>query len=114
MDATQVPPANLAESYGALNEQQPALPWVVWHGTCGFLHQRMHMLGKSRRDRIRLLSGTFFMAMALLVASGCAAAQNAVSPAPTLTQGGGAFIATLTPEGTNTYGSGVARLQLNP
>ena len=67
---------------------------------------------KGKRGRLCLLSGTLVMALVLLVFSGCVASQNAVSPVPT--QGGGTLlVATLTPEGTNTSGSGTARLQLN-
>ena len=61
-----------------------------------------------------MLSGTLGVALTLLVFSGCAGAQNAVSPVPTLGGGSGTLVATLTPEGTNTHGSGTARLQLNP
>jgi hypothetical protein len=111
MDSTPVPPRNLAESNGGLNERRPALPWAVWHNTHEFLHRRMPFV---RKSRLRRLSGTLGMAVVLLVFSGCAAAQNAVSPAPTVGEGSSTFVATLTPEGTNTHGTGTARLQLNP
>jgi hypothetical protein len=54
------------------------------------------------------------MVVMLLVFSGCEAAQNAVSPAQTIGEGSSTLVATLTPEGTNTQGTGTARLQLNP
>jgi CHRD domain len=114
MDSTQLPLANLAENKVVLNERRPALPWVVWRHTFQFLHARKCIEGKGRRGRLRLLPGTFVMAVVLFVFSGCAAAQNAVSPAPTISDGGGMFVATLAPESPNTHGSGTARLLLNP
>jgi hypothetical protein len=74
----------------------------------------MPIVGKGRWGRLCLLSGTLGMVAMLLVFSGCAAAQNAVSPAPTVGVGSSTLVATLAPEGTNTNGSGTARLQLNP
>ncbi len=65
-----------------------------------------------KRGGLRLLSITLVMALLLLVFSGCVASQNAVSPVPTA--GDGTLVTALTPEGTNTSGSGTARLQLNP
>jgi hypothetical protein len=114
MDSTQVPHGNPAESNGVWREPCPVLHRAVWHNTSEFLYRRMPIAAKGRWSRLRLLAGTLFMAVLLLVLGGCAAAQNAVSPAPTLSEGGGAFVAALTPEGTNTHGTGTARLQLNP
>lgn len=111
MDPTPVSPEKLAERNGGFNKRWPALPWALWHRTG---EVRMSIVGNGRRGRGRLLSGTLATVVALLVFSGCAAAQNAVSPAPTLGEGSGALIAALTPESTNTHGSGTARLQLNP
>jgi hypothetical protein len=113
MDSTPLPPRNLAESNGGLDKRRPMLPWAVWHNTREFLHRRMPFVGKGRRGRLRRLSGTLVIAVALLVFSGCAAARNAVSPAPTVGEGSSTFVATLTPEGTNTHGTGTAHLQLN-
>lgn len=111
MDSTSVPTRNLAESTGDLDQRRSALPAVAWHHTDGFLHRWMPILD---RGRIRLLSGTVVLVgMVLLIFSGCAAPRNAVSPAPTV-GGGSTFVATLMPEGTNTHGSGTARLLLNP
>jgi hypothetical protein len=102
MDSTPVPPRNLA------------LPRAVWHNTREFLHRRMPIVRKGRRDSLFRLSGALVMVVALLVFSGCAAAQAAVSPAPTVGEGSSTFVATLTPEGTNPYGIGTAHLQLYP
>jgi hypothetical protein len=115
MDSTPVPPRNLAQSNGGVNKRWPALPWAMWHNTGEFLHRRMPSMGKGRRTgSLRLMSGTLVIVVALLIFSGCAAVQNAVSPAPTLGEGSGTFVATLAPEGTNTHGTGTAHLQLNP
>jgi len=72
-------------------------------------------------NSLRLPSATFVVALLLLVLGGCTAQhKNAVSPAPTagggntLAAGTSALVATLTPEGTNTSGSGTAHLTLNP
>jgi CHRD domain len=111
MDSTPVPRRNQAESTGGLNERWPALTWAMWHNTGRFLHRQMPSVGKGR---VRLLSGTLVMAVALLVFSGCAAAQAAMSPAQMPGDGSRTFIAVFTPEGTNPYGTGTARLQLNP
>jgi CHRD domain len=111
MDSTSEPPGNLPQSHGGVNERWLVLPWAVWHNSGEFLHRHMPSVGKGR---LRRLSGTLGMAVMLLVFSGCAAAQNAVSPAPMLREGSSTFLATLTPEGTNTHGTGTARLQLNP
>jgi hypothetical protein len=114
LHSTHIPPGNLAESDSSLNARCPALPQAEWRITGSFLHRRMLIMGKIRPGRLLLLSATLGMAVALLVFSGCAGARNAVSPAPTLSGGGGTLVATLTPEGTNTHGSGTARLQFNP
>jgi CHRD domain len=90
MDSTPVPPGDLAEGSGDLDR------------------------GKGGWGRLCLLSGTLVMVVLLLVFSGCAAAQNAVSPAPTVGGGSSTFVARLMPEGTNANGSGTASLQLNP
>lgn len=58
----------------------------------------------------------------LLILSGCTTPMNAVTPIPTQgestpsasTTSGTTLVATLTPEGANTSGSGTALLQLNP
>jgi hypothetical protein len=95
MDSTPVPSGNLAESSGGLD-------------------RRMPIVGTGRWGRLCLLSGTLVMVVMLLVFSGCAAAQNAVAPAPTVGGGSSTFVARLIPEGTNTQGSGTASLRLNP
>jgi CHRD domain len=114
MDLTESLTDNLAETNVGLIKRWAALPRVVWYTTCGLPYQPLRIVAKGRRDRLHLLAGTLFMSLVLLIASGCAAAQNAVSPAPTLSEGSGAFIAELTPEGPNTHGTGTARLQLSP
>ncbi|MGO8946536.1 MAG: CHRD domain-containing protein [Ktedonobacterales bacterium] len=113
MDTTQASPDHMTERNRELNERWTALPWAAWHDTGDTLHMRVPTVGKGKRVGLRLLSGTLVMVVVLLVFSGCAAAQNAVSPAPTLGEGSGTLVATLTPEGTNTHGTGTARLQLN-
>jgi hypothetical protein len=105
MDSTPVSPRSLAQSTSDLEGRWPALPLAVWHNTREFL---------GRRGRLRLLSGTLVIAVVLLIFSTCTAAQAAVSPAPTIGEGSSMFLATLTPEGTNLYGTGTAHLQLNP
>ena len=59
-----------------------------------------------------LLSATVVAVLLLLVFSGCEAPKNYVSPVPTA--GSGTLAVTLSPEGTNTSGSGTAHLRLNP
>jgi hypothetical protein len=108
MDSTSVPTHNLAESNGDLDQRRSG---AAWHHIDGFLHRWMPIMD---RGGTRLLSGTVVLVgMVLLIFTGCAAPRNAVSPAPTI-GGGSTFVATLMPEGTNTHGSGSARLQLNP
>ena len=75
----------------------------------------------SKWDSLRLPSATLVVALLLLVLSGCTAQhKNAVSTVPTagggktLAASGTTLAATLAPEGTNTSGSGTARLVLNP
>jgi hypothetical protein len=111
MDRTQVPPDHMAESNGDLNERWPALPWTAWHDTGETPQARMHI---GKRGGFLLVPAMLVMAVLLLVFSGCAAAQNAVSPAPTISGAGGTLVATLMPEGTNTTGTGTAHLQMNP
>ena len=72
-------------------------------------------------NSLRLPSATLVVALVLLVLGGCTAQhKNAMSPAPTagsgstLAAGTTALVATLTPEGTNTSGSGTSHLVLNP
>jgi CHRD domain len=71
-------------------------------------------------SRFRLSSATVIMALFLLALSGCGTPQHAAAPAPTtaggvpLAAGGGTLVATFTPEGANTSGSGTARLRMNP
>jgi CHRD domain len=111
MDSTSVPSRNLAASNGDLDQRRSALPGAAWRHIDGFLHGWTPIMD---RGRIRLLSGAVVLVgMVLLIFTGCAAPRNAVSPAPTI-GGGSTFVATLIPEGTNTHGSGTARLQLNP
>jgi hypothetical protein len=114
MDLTELPTDNPTDSNEGLTKRWPALPRVVWQIIGDFLHQRMPVVGNVRRLKLQLLPGMLFMVVVLLAATGCAAAQNAVSPAPTLSEASGAFIAELTPEAPNTYGTGTARLQLSP
>ena len=91
--------------------------------------------------RFRLLPTAVATALLILVLGGCTAARNAVSPVgtesgktlssttpsagtpgsttpgantPGTTTGGSVLVATLKPEGTNTSGSGTARLVLSP
>jgi hypothetical protein len=69
--------------------------------------------------RYRLSSVAVVLGLFLLVLGGCVVPQHAVSPVSTsggvpLAQGGSTLMATLTPEGANTTGSGAARLVLNP
>jgi hypothetical protein len=114
MDSLPVPPRNLAQSNGGLNERWPALPWSVWHNTVGSLHRRMPIVGKGkRRDIRRLMTGMLVMAVMMLIFSRGAEAQAAVSPTATLGQGSGLFLAVFTPEGTNPYGTGTAHLLFN-
>jgi len=112
MDSTSVPTCNLAGSNRDLDQQRSGLPGAAWHYSDGLLHRWMHIMD---RGRVRLLSGTVVLiGMVLLIFTGCSAPQNVVSTAPTIGEGSGTFVATLTPEGTNTHGSGTARLLLNP
>jgi hypothetical protein len=113
MDSAELPTDNLADNAN-LTKRWLALPRVVWQTAFDCMRQIVPSVGSGRRDSLRLLPGMLFMVVLLLAATGCAAAQNAVSPAPTLSEGSGAFIAELTPEAPNTHGSGSARLQLNP
>jgi CHRD domain len=108
MDLTSVPSGNLAESSRELNERWSALPCAVWHKTRELLHA-----GKGRWGRLCLLSGTLAMVVMQLIFSRSAAAQAAVSPTVTVGGGSSTLVATLTPEGTNIYGTGTAHLQLN-
>jgi len=60
------------------------------------------------------MSGMLIVAVVILIFSGCAEAQAAVSPTSTLGEGSETFIAVFTPEGTNPYGTGTAHLLMNP
>jgi hypothetical protein len=114
MGSTPVPPRNLVQSNGGLNEQWPPLPSAMQHNTGELLHRHMPVVDKGRPGRLGLLSGTLVIALVQLIFSRCAAAQAAVSPTVTPGEGSSTLIATLTPEGTNPYGTGTVHLQLNP